>query len=210
MDRTKRIVKEAYEQQRTCAKRRNIEWNFTFDTWCDVWEQSNKFNHRGRGADLYCMGRKGDQGGYSPDNVEIITNRQNVKDSHTNKKHSSIPLSHMRKQRRTKFIYVYNGVEYERRYELSKDSKIPQRKIGKMLNDKDIIKYERIDACTLYKTPFGIFETKHEAIDVIRTSLNQELTRQAIWAKFKSRKDNGYDLVVIPSKVIETNHKYKC
>lgn len=60
-----------YRRQRTNAERREIPWDFTFETWWKVWEDSGKWEQRGVGRDAYCMSRIDDEGPYSPSNVEI-------------------------------------------------------------------------------------------------------------------------------------------
>lgn len=70
-----------YSEQRRNALTRNIAWEITFPQWVRVWEESGNFNERGRGTG-YCMARIGDTGGYSVDNVEIITISQNFSDSY--------------------------------------------------------------------------------------------------------------------------------
>jgi hypothetical protein len=62
----------AYTRQRANARRRGLEWRFTFETWWEVWEASGKWQQRGMGKDKYCMSRRGDKGPYSPENVVII------------------------------------------------------------------------------------------------------------------------------------------
>lgn len=47
-----------YIHHRKSARHRNIEWNFTFKTWWQVWLESGKWNERGAGQ--YSMGRNGD------------------------------------------------------------------------------------------------------------------------------------------------------
>jgi hypothetical protein len=75
-----------YNQQKQSAKRRKnsdgsigIPWEFTFETWWEVWEKSGKWEQRGCRAGQYCMRRKNDAGPYSPDNVyigEVIENNR--------------------------------------------------------------------------------------------------------------------------------------
>lgn len=73
----------AYRNQMRHAEYLGIEWKFTFPQWVEAWENSGKIDQRGRSADSYVMGRKGDVGPYSPDNVIFITLRQNSSDSQT-------------------------------------------------------------------------------------------------------------------------------
>lgn len=71
-----------FMHQRRSARNRWIKWEMTFAEWWGVWELSGKWDQRGRGVDRYCMARIADDGPYSIDNVEIITNAQNSSDSY--------------------------------------------------------------------------------------------------------------------------------
>lgn len=70
----------AYIRQRSNARARGIDWEFTFETWWEVWEKSGKWEKRGKKATEYCMSRKFDWGPYSPSNVRIVTNSRNTKE----------------------------------------------------------------------------------------------------------------------------------
>jgi len=66
--------KGKYLKQKSHAQQRGIPWEFTFESWWDVWEKSGKWEQRGReSAEAYVMCRKGDTGPYSPENVRIET-----------------------------------------------------------------------------------------------------------------------------------------
>lgn len=60
-----------YRRQRANAERRDIPWDFTFETWWKMWEDSGMWEFRGTGMDAFCMSRVDDEGPYSPCNVEI-------------------------------------------------------------------------------------------------------------------------------------------
>ena len=62
------------------ASLRSIPWEFTFETWWEMWEKSGKWNERGRGG--YMMCRYGDTGPYSPTNVRIDTVQSNADERH--------------------------------------------------------------------------------------------------------------------------------
>lgn len=70
----------AYQRQKDTAKQRGIEWRFTFASWWRMWEESGKWEMRGRtkGMGGWEMSRPGDVGPYSPDNVVIVTHRENM------------------------------------------------------------------------------------------------------------------------------------
>ena len=68
----------AYSTAKSKAKQRGIAWEFTFESWMECW--GDQFTQRGEGGDALCMARHGDTGPYSPDNVAIITQRENDRD----------------------------------------------------------------------------------------------------------------------------------
>jgi len=80
-DRKKRTLGAAFYSQKYTANARGIKFDLTFPEWFKIWQESGKLELRGRGAG-YCMARIGDTGGYSKDNVEIITIGQNFSDSY--------------------------------------------------------------------------------------------------------------------------------
>lgn len=70
-----------YRQQRTNARVRGIAWNFTFPEWWSVWQESGKWDQRGKGG--YVMARYGDgDTPYSKDTVYICTQSENSKDGY--------------------------------------------------------------------------------------------------------------------------------
>jgi hypothetical protein len=62
--------------QRDNAKRRGIEWQFTFEQWIEWW--GNDLSKRGRKADDLCMARFGDKGPYAPGNCFKQTMKENL------------------------------------------------------------------------------------------------------------------------------------
>jgi DNA-binding XRE family transcriptional regulator len=74
-------AERAYIVHRCDARKRGIEWQFTFSTWWWVWDDSGKWNERGRGAGKYVMARHGDLGPYAPANVRICTSAENLLES---------------------------------------------------------------------------------------------------------------------------------
>lgn len=75
---------EKYTQQKTNARKRGIKWGFTFGTWWEIWK--DYFDRYGRSGSMLEMCRKGDAGGYSPDNVYLTTHAQNMRDFWSKKK----------------------------------------------------------------------------------------------------------------------------
>lgn len=68
-------------QKKNAINHRKIEWKITFKDWWQVWQESGKWEKRGRGKG-YCMSRYGDSGGYEVGNIYITTNGQNSSDSY--------------------------------------------------------------------------------------------------------------------------------
>ena len=81
--------KRAYWNNRDNAKRRDILWLFTFETWWKKWSESDKWHLRGRGRDKYQLTRPGDKGPYSYGNTNIVTSEQNAREVWKNKKRAS-------------------------------------------------------------------------------------------------------------------------
>jgi hypothetical protein len=73
-----------YWQQKTNAKRRGIAWEFTFETWWQLWEASGMWEQRGAAAGYYCLSRRGDAGAYSPDNCAVMLFEANATESNRN------------------------------------------------------------------------------------------------------------------------------
>ena len=71
-------LKTYYAAQKCSAKKRNIDWEFDFQSWLDWW--GDDIIYRGRRKDDLCMCRFEDKGPYSPDNVYKATKSQNNKD----------------------------------------------------------------------------------------------------------------------------------
>ena len=76
MDREEALHK--YVQQKENAIRRGIEWEFTFDEWCQVWEPH--WDRRGPKKDQLGMCRTRDQGPYAASNVRLDTPKGNAAD----------------------------------------------------------------------------------------------------------------------------------
>jgi len=68
-------AKRKYTFHKSCAKRRGIPFNFTFEEWCYEWRYH--FDDRGRNAWKYGMCRINDAGAYEPGNVYIARPKRN-------------------------------------------------------------------------------------------------------------------------------------
>lgn len=75
--------KTQYQNQKGSAKHRNIEWQFSYESWIEWW--GDDIEKRGKGKGKLCMARLGDTGPYHPDNVFKELNEQNVYSAHIGK-----------------------------------------------------------------------------------------------------------------------------
>ena len=67
--------KAKYMSQKHMATIRNIEWQFTYESWLEWW--GSDIVNRGRGQGKLCMARLGDTGPYHPNNVRKLTHQEN-------------------------------------------------------------------------------------------------------------------------------------
>jgi hypothetical protein len=77
-------ILSAYLSQKRNAQKRGIGWKLNLESWWGIWLDSGHWTERGRGTG-YCMARWADEGPYSPENVYICTNSQNIKDGYITK-----------------------------------------------------------------------------------------------------------------------------
>ena len=92
-------ARDKYNWQRSMARKRKIEFHFSFDEWLQFWLDSGYWYNRGRKTGQYVMCRYGDIGPYSIDNVFIELNSENVKQARTGKPN---PMSDITKQKLSK------------------------------------------------------------------------------------------------------------
>lgn len=76
MDRSEARIR--YAKQKASAKARGIEWEFTFEEWCEIWEAH--WDKRGPHKDQLGMCRTKDEGPYSPSNVRLDSPYGNAQD----------------------------------------------------------------------------------------------------------------------------------
>jgi hypothetical protein len=72
--------KKAFREHKNGAKRRGIEFCFTFEEWVNWWEINlgpTWLQKRGIRLGQYCMARNNDLGPYHPDNVKCLTCSEN-------------------------------------------------------------------------------------------------------------------------------------
>ena len=67
----------AFINQKNNAKNRGIAWELTFWQWWTIWQESGKWEQRGRAKDAYVMSRFGDSGAYAAGNIYIGTLAEN-------------------------------------------------------------------------------------------------------------------------------------
>lgn len=66
-----------FTEQKAHASVRGIGWELTLWDWWTIWQDSGKWDERGRFAHQYAMCRKDDVGPYKISNVYIATNSEN-------------------------------------------------------------------------------------------------------------------------------------
>jgi hypothetical protein len=80
-------AKQHYWGHKYGAKKRGIEFTFSFDEWCAWWEShlgADWQSKRGARVGLYVMARNGDRGPYSPGNVRCILHSENLSERGAN------------------------------------------------------------------------------------------------------------------------------
>ena len=64
-------------QQRNQARFRKEGWdNFTFEQWKKLWDDSGKYNERGRNVEDYCMTRLDNAAPWTFENVIVIQRKE--------------------------------------------------------------------------------------------------------------------------------------
>jgi hypothetical protein len=84
------LAKAKYCSQRGLSRRRGIEFNLSFDQWYQWWLDQGvdkNIKNPNQSANDLTMGRKGDAGGYTLDNIECVTRSKNSKDAWSNKRY---------------------------------------------------------------------------------------------------------------------------
>jgi hypothetical protein len=82
LDMTKDKFKQGYTRSKSDAKRRGIQFEFTFDEWKTWWLETGKWDKRGRKAGCFQMCRTNDVGPYSLTNVYCDTIEANSRLPH--------------------------------------------------------------------------------------------------------------------------------
>lgn len=180
MERKCRATFEAYKAQEDRAKTRDIDWLFTYSSWCDVWEQSGKWDKRGKRSSQYCMGRIGDTGPYSPENVIIITNKENSASAEHGTPNPNCG------HKRCKKFYMFEGLRFDKQDELVEFFGYSLRWVQNKVRSGYIETWTTIPEYKWYCTPIGDFTTMKECCAEVRKQYRKDLTRQAIWHRFQN------------------------
>ena len=90
------IYKQRYFEHRQNANHRGIPFELTFDEWLQIWQDSGKWELRGKGKGSYVMSRIGDAGPYAIDNVYINSQEENAADTNKGKTFSTSTKEKMR------------------------------------------------------------------------------------------------------------------
>jgi hypothetical protein len=69
--------------QKQNARKRGIEFNFSYEEWINWW--GTDIDNRGKGKGKLVMARIGDQGPYHPNNVVKLTQEENLRDGNIGK-----------------------------------------------------------------------------------------------------------------------------
>jgi len=74
--------RKKYNNQKHFAKIRNIDWEFTYESWLEWW--GDDIVNRGTKSGQLVMARNGDTGPYHPNNVRRVTSNENHSESCAN------------------------------------------------------------------------------------------------------------------------------
>lgn len=72
----------AFQQQKNAAHNRHIQFNLKLWEWWTIWQESGKWEQRGRNSGCYVMSRIADEGAYEVGNVCIVTVSENIAESY--------------------------------------------------------------------------------------------------------------------------------
>lgn len=75
------------------AKSRGIGFDLTFDQWWKIWQDSGKWEQRGKAVGQFCMSRNHDTGAYTLGNVEIVQVIANLRTQLGSGQHKAHKLS---------------------------------------------------------------------------------------------------------------------
>lgn len=76
----------AFRQQRTNAARRGIGWHLSLGDFWRIWQESGRWQERGRGKGKYCLARYADRGDYTIGNVWVCSFPENCREANSHSK----------------------------------------------------------------------------------------------------------------------------
>jgi len=134
-------IRTAFKAQKASARARGIPWELTFEQWLVIWEDSGRWDERGRRKNQYCMARFNDEGPYAVWNVKIIKHSENSSEGQLGHK--------MSESNRLKLIEANTGNKHTlgRKLELSEDIRESKRLTmllntsKRFPNSKSVLKY---------------------------------------------------------------------
>lgn len=94
-------VTRLFESQRNAAKNRAIPWKLTLAQWWQMWQESGRWESRGRGKGKYCLARLGDAGAYEIGNVWVCEFAENCREA----------ISHAQRGSKGNVHCLYPGLE---------------------------------------------------------------------------------------------------
>ena len=132
----KKIKGAYYSQKHTAINKRNIAWEFTFETWLAWW--GDDIQNRGRGLGKLVQARIGDTGPYSPENCIKLTMEQNISDGNQGRTHST--------ESRIKRSQKLKGIKRTKeQIESNRQSKIGKAQPQEALIQREITRRQRQD-----------------------------------------------------------------
>jgi hypothetical protein len=84
-----RDAHKKYNMQKYNAGTRGIDFEISFDDWYAIWQQSGKWDQRGKGKNKYVMSRHNDIGPYKVGNVSIKSQEENTREANAGDKNPS-------------------------------------------------------------------------------------------------------------------------
>ena len=116
-----------YLNQSYEARKRGVDWQYTYDTWVAWWGDDYKFRGKGKGKLQMC--RYNDTGPYHPDNCYKATHEQNLKDFYAKGvKREQWYNGMMKTAAKRRKPCIVEGVEFESRNALARHYNIsPER-----------------------------------------------------------------------------------
>jgi hypothetical protein len=100
----------AFQEQRSGAKKRGIEWQLTWEEWLQWWQRTGCLDKRGKNKGQYVMCRFGDTGPYALDNIycDLTDNNSSL----PGKRQRGIAKHYAVHNKDKGTRIVINGVEY--------------------------------------------------------------------------------------------------